>query len=94
MDRILNITAIAIALFAGPAMAADRTVTLAVENMSCAACPVIVKGALKGVAGVRSADASVPHKTAVVTFDDEVTDIASLIKATTNAGFPSTLKEE
>lgn len=94
MHRTLNIVAIVMLLFAGPAMAADRTVTLTVENMSCATCPIVVKGALKGVDGVKAADVSLPLQTAVVTFDDEVTDIAALTNSTTNAGFPSALKEE
>ena len=34
------------------AFAGDKTVTLAVNNMDCAACPSIVKGSLEAVPGV------------------------------------------
>lgn len=84
----------ATALFAltGAAGAASQTVTLAVENMSCAVCPITVKKALNGVAGVSRTDVSFERKEATVTFDDAKTNIEALIKATTHAGFPSQLK--
>jgi mercuric ion binding protein len=34
-------------------MAAEMTVTLAVENMTCATCPITVRTAIKGVLGVK-----------------------------------------
>lgn len=36
---------------------------------------------------------SYEHKTAVVTFDDAKTNVQSLMAATTNAGYPSALKD-
>ncbi len=93
MPQRMSFLIIAMAMFALPTLAAEQTVTLNVENMSCASCPMIVKGALKSIEGVRSADVSLPHKTAVVTFDDAMTNIAALTSSTTNAGFPSALKE-
>lgn len=84
----------AAALFAltGTAGAESQTVTLAVENMSCAVCPITVKKALNDVAGVSRTDVSFESKEATVTFDDAKTNIETLIKATTNAGYPSRLK--
>lgn len=78
----------------GIAAAATKTVTLAVENMTCAACPITVKKALNKVAGVAKAEVSYERKEAMVTFDDTKTNVEALIKATTNAGYPSTVKEK
>lgn len=76
----------------GVTAAATKTVTLAVENMTCAACPITVKKALTKVNGVTKAEVNFDKRQAVVTFDDAKTDIAALIKATTDAGYPSSLK--
>jgi mercuric ion binding protein len=44
---------VGLSLFAAStAYAAERTVTLAVENMYCAACPHTVRARLQAVAGV------------------------------------------
>jgi mercuric ion binding protein len=76
----------------GPATAATKTVTLAVKNMTCPVCPITVKKALNRVAGVSHTNVSYERKEAVVTYDDTQTDAAELIKATTNAGYPSVVK--
>lgn len=53
MKKLVADVAFLAVLVASPAaMAADRTVTLAVKNMDCAACPSIVKASLKAVPGV------------------------------------------
>lgn len=74
------------------ALAAERTITLAVKNMYCAACPHTVKASLLAVPGVKSASVSFKDKTAIVTFDDAKTNVQALTTATTNAGYPSTPK--
>jgi len=90
MSRILSATALSFALLAGgAAMAAERTVTLAVDGMSCASCPYIVRTALQDVPGVLGAEVSFAEKTAMVTFDDVETTVAALIQATSGVGFPS-----
>lgn len=76
----------------GSAVAAERKVTLAVENMFCAACPFIVENALSNVAGVISASTSYEKQTAEVVFDDALTNIQALEAATTEHGYPSKLK--
>jgi periplasmic mercuric ion binding protein len=73
-----------------PAFAGQQTVKLSVPSMYCDACPAIVKGSLQKVAGVAKVETSLEQKTAVVTFDDAKASVADLIKATTNAGYPST----
>lgn len=79
-------------LISSAAFAGERTVTLAVQNMDCAACPFTVKSSLQAVPGVAKAVVSFADKTAVVTFDDTKTTVPALITATTNAGYPSAPK--
>ena len=74
------------------AFAADKTVTLAVKNMYCAACPITVKKSLQAVPGVKTVSVSFQDKTAIVTFDDSKTNVKALTTATTNAGYPSAPK--
>ena len=71
------------------AFAAVKTVTLAVKNMYCASCPHTVKASLLAVPGVTTVIVSVADLTAQVTFDDSKADVQALVKATTNAGYPS-----
>ncbi len=77
---------------ASMAIAAERTVTLAVENMTCATCPITVKKSLTQVSGVIKADVSLEKEDATITFDDAKATVADLTKATTNAGYPSRQK--
>ena len=79
-------------LAATAANAADRTVTLAVQNMYCAACPITVRKSLEAVPGVANVVVSFEKKTAIVTYDDAKTDVKALTMATTNAGYPSAPK--
>lgn len=75
------------------AWAEPQTVTLDLPTMNCAMCPITVKKALTKVDGVSRAEVSYEDKQAVVTFDDEKTSANAMIEATTNAGYPSTIKE-
>lgn len=79
----------AAALISTPALAADRTVTLAVKNMTCVTCVPTVKKSLSQVKGVKRVAVSAKTNTAVVVYDDKATTVAALVKATTNAGYPS-----
>jgi mercuric ion binding protein len=83
---LLGITVLA----SSTAIAAPKTVTLAVPGMYCATCPITVKGSLTAVPGVAKVGVSLANKTATVTFDDAKTAVPALIAATTNAGYPST----
>jgi len=79
-------------LATGVAFAAPpQTATLAVENMTCGTCPIVVKKALERVPGVSSTSVDFDKKTATVTFDPDKTNSARLTQATTEAGFPSKL---
>ena len=94
MNKPLSAAAIAAAiLINGHALAAQRSVTLAVDGMTCVSCPCIVKQTLAGVPGVSDVTVSFRKKTAVVTFDDSKTNTAALTAATANVGFPSRVIE-
>ena len=93
MKSFFMSVAFALALFASSAaLAGEKTVTLAVKNMYCAACPHTVKSSLEAVPGVVKATVSLREKAAVVTYDDTKTDAKALTNATTKAGYPSAPK--
>ena len=83
------IAVISLAALSAPAWAASKTVTLNVPGMTCPACPITIKKALNKVSGVSKVEVSYEKKEARVTFDDGKTDTKALVKATTDAGFPS-----
>jgi mercuric ion binding protein len=70
-----------------------QTVTLDVQNMSCSACPIAVRTALRRVPGVVDAKVDFESKTAVVTFDPAKTNVEALTRATAEVGFPSRPKQ-
>ena len=86
---ILGLVVIAAISLGSAAHAAERTVTLRVERMTCASCPVIVRGALRRVEGVRRVKVSYASKTATVTYDDGRTTVTALGRATGAIGYPS-----
>jgi mercuric ion binding protein len=89
MSRFVLLILATAVISLAPASAAERTVTLAVDNMTCELCPPIVKKSLARVPGVANADVSSEKHTATIVFDDQKTTVAALISATTNAGYPS-----
>ena len=90
--RWLRVLTSVLTLAVTPAIgAATQTVVLDVQNMTCELCPVTVKKSLEQVPGVASAKVDLDKKTATVQFDPDKAAPATLIKATTNAGFPSAM---
>jgi mercuric ion binding protein len=87
-----SVAVIVSVLTSSGAVAAEKTVTLTVQHMTCAACPGTVKASLQRVPGVTNIVVSAEDKTAVVTYDDSKTQVDALVKATTNAGYPSAAK--
>ena len=89
MRRLLAAVLIGLPLsaFAG----APRTAVLDVQNMTCSMCSITIRKALEKVPGVIDANVDYDHKTATVKYDGDKTNPSALVKATTNAGFPSTL---
>ncbi len=89
------VAAAALLLAAGGAMAAPRTATLQIDNVSCVACAPIVKRVLSRMPGV-SQVAVVERAgmaTATVTFEDATVTAEALAQATIRAGFPASVKE-
>lgn len=73
-------------------VAAIQSATFAVENMTCALCPVTVKKAMEQVNGVRSVEIDFAAKTATVVFDPSVTSIEAIAAASTDAGYPASVR--
>lgn len=90
MMRLLASAVLAVIVLLGPGVsAAERTLTLAIDNMYCDACPYIVKQSLARVPGVEKVVVSFEQKTAIVTYDDRIAAPETLTAATTQAGYPS-----
>ncbi len=93
VNKVLAYAAFVVTIVAAPtAMAAERTITLSVKNMYCAACPSIVKGSLEAVPGVAKVAVSYKDKTATIVYDDAKADENQLTSATAKAGYPSAPK--
>jgi len=72
-----------------------KTVTLAVDGMTCSMCPITVKKALRKVEGV--SDVTVKYEGdgvgwAKVTYDPAKVSVKDLTHATAQAGYPSRLR--
>ncbi len=90
MRNILTTITLLIGL-SGTAFAEEQTVTLTIEKMYCALCPITVSKAMEQVEGVSQVEISFETKLAVVTFDDATTGWQQVALASTNAGYPSSL---
>jgi len=71
------------------AQQAQETKTFAIENMTCATCPITVRKAMNGVDGVKSVKVDFEAKTATVVYDPKVTNAQQIADASTNAGYPA-----
>jgi mercuric ion binding protein len=85
---------LAFTITSGSVLAASRSVTLDVQNMTCAVCPLTVKKALESIPGVQHVSVDYASKTAAVQFDDTAATTDRLTEATKNAGYPSSIKVE
>ncbi len=66
---------------------ATRTVTLAVEGMTCGSCRRHVESALERVPGVKEAAVDLAHGTATVDYDPTEVAPAALTEAVRDAGY-------
>jgi periplasmic mercuric ion binding protein len=78
------------ALFAQPALAAQRSAIFSVSNMTCALCPITVKSAISQVPGVISVEVNKDLARATVSYDDTRATADAIAAASTNAGYPAT----
>ena len=100
--KLLSIvaTTFVLTLFIAQAPATETTTTeyanpvvLAVENMTCASCPYMVKRSLESIEGVTTTAIELEGTTAIVTvqYDPSTSKVEHLIEATKAIGFPSTI---
>ena len=90
MSKYLSALPLIVSMMAAPgAFAGERTVTFAVDNMYCEACPYIVKSSMAAVPGVAKVAVSLEAKTATVIFDDAKTNPDAIATASMNAGYPA-----
>ncbi len=81
------------ALFAQPALAAERNAKFSISNMTCALCPIIVESAMSRVQGVISVEVNLELARATVNYDDAQTTADDIAAASNNAGYPATVLE-
>lgn len=67
-------------------------IVLGVKDMSCLSCAATVKKSLKRLKGVKEVKVTLDPPEAVVAFTPAEIKVEDLIRATTNAGYPSTVK--
>lgn len=72
----------------------ETTTTLAIENMTCAACPITVRKSMQTVDGVKTVSIDIDTKIATITFDPGATTANEIAKASTDVGFPAILIEQ
>ncbi len=104
MHRILTLLAVmALAVAAGSGLrnlvsdahaqatgtAAWQTRTFTVEKMTCAACPITVRAAMRVVEGVREVKVDLESRTATVTFDPGIATPDDIAAASARAGYPA-----
>lgn len=66
---------------------ADKTVTLAINGMTCTGCENTIQEAVTKIDGVKSIKASHLDSTAVVSFDVSKTSVEAIGAAVTEAGY-------
>lgn len=93
LKTIVSTTALALLLGTGfAADAAPRSVTLALEGMYCAMCPVTVKTALDFADGVAEVKVDRDPDEAAIRYDDARTGPAKLVEAVIQSGYGSHVK--
>ena len=87
------ITSIILAANFAAASDGDQTVTFDIEKMTCATCPIAVRKAMQRVEGVKEVSVDLDTKTAIVTFDPSMTTTSEIGSASTDVGFPSSVRD-
>jgi len=71
-----------------------QTLSFAIENMTCAMCPITVRKAMEQVSGVTEVKVDLKAKTATVIFDPARATSEAIAAASTNAGYPAHIMRE
>lgn len=67
----------------------QHTQVFAIQNMTCALCPITVRKSIESVDGVASVKIDLDTKEAAVVFDPAITTPDQIAEASTNAGYPA-----
>ena len=86
-------TALLLATGSSVASEPDASVTFDVDKMTCATCPIAVRKAMERVDGVKTVEVSYEDRSASVIFDPAVTNAKKIGQASTDVGFPATVKK-
>lgn len=93
MKRILLSSALVVAAFSAPVLAEERTVEIAVSELTCPSCSFIVASSMRGVPSVQIDDfvdgPEYGQGVYSVTFDDAETSVDSIIAAVMANGYPA-----
>ena len=93
MKHILLSSALAITAFTSAAFAEERTVEIAVSELTCPSCSFIVASSMRGVPSVQIDDfvdgPEYGQGVYSVTFDDAETSVEDIIKAVAANGYPA-----
>ena len=65
-----------------------------IKGMHCDSCAADIRETLEETAGVQSADVTFSGKTAVVDFDEDVVQQATLVKKIQDLGYQATVADE
>lgn len=87
------LSASVLAALACTANAEPRELTLDIQGMTCATCPLTVRIALKKLPGVTEAKVDFATHSARVGYDDAKVQPDAIAKAATDAGFPSRVRK-
>ena len=94
MTKALALMGLLVFMLSGISIAEEKLLllnqTYAIENMTCAACPITVKKAMSRVDGVESVSVDFKGKTATAFFVPDKTTSDGIAKASTEVGFPAT----
>ena len=70
------------------------SVAIPVEGMTCFTCELTVESSLKGLPGVKEADARVADQTTVVQYDPAQVSVEQLVATITKTGYPARSPDE
>jgi len=90
MKRSIITVAVVFVFSAHTAWASERTVTMDIQNMTCALCPITVSKAIRGVNGVKAVSVNLEGHSAKVTYEDTLAKEEVIALASSNAGYPAT----
>ncbi len=87
------ITSLILATNFAAASESEQTVTFEVEKMTCSTCPIAVRKAMQRVDGVKEVNVDLDSKNAVVIYDASVTTATEIGSASTDVGFPASVRD-